>query len=89
MFPGLFQRIREAHHNIAVAIPTDFRQCFCMSKKELILDAIRQLPEDADYATAIEEIRIAQRIEEGERAADEGRVRRQEELRKLIRSWSP
>ena len=59
-----------------------------MSKKESILEAIRQLPEDADYSDAIQEIRIAQRIEEGERAADEGRVLRHEELRDLIRSWT-
>lgn len=59
-----------------------------MSKKEAILEVIRQLPEDTDYAAAIEEIRIAQRIEEGERAADQGRVRRHEDLRELIRSWT-
>jgi predicted transcriptional regulator len=59
-----------------------------MTKKESILEAIRQLPEDADFTDAIEEMRIAQRIEEGERAADEGRVKAHEEVRDLIRSWS-
>jgi predicted transcriptional regulator len=59
-----------------------------MSKKELIVDAIRRLPEGADFSDAIEEIRIIERIEEGEEAADEGRVRRHEEVRRLVRSWA-
>jgi predicted transcriptional regulator len=59
-----------------------------MSKKEMILDAIRQLPEDAEFGDAIEEILIIQRIEEGERAADKGQVRPHEEVRELIRSWT-
>lgn len=54
----------------------------------MIIDAIRQLPADANFSDAIEEIRIIQRIEEGERAADEGRVRAHEEVRQLIRSWT-
>jgi predicted transcriptional regulator len=58
-----------------------------MSQKESIIDAIRKLPEDAGFNEAIDEIRILQRIEEGEKAADEGRVRFHEEVRGLIRSW--
>ena len=58
-----------------------------MSKKESILNVLGQLPEDADFSDAIEEIKIVQRIEEGEQAADQGRVRRHEEIRELIRSW--
>ena len=59
-----------------------------MSRKESILDAIQRLPEDVDFAAAIEEIRILQRIEAAEKAADEGRVRNHEEARELIRSWT-
>jgi predicted transcriptional regulator len=58
-----------------------------MSQKESILDAIRKLPENAGFDEAIDEIRILQRIEEGEKAADEGRVRSHDEVRGLIRSW--
>jgi len=58
-----------------------------MSQKESIIDAIRKLPEDAGFNEAIDEIRILQRIEEGEKAADEGRVRSHEEVRGLIQSW--
>ncbi len=54
----------------------------------MMIDAIRQLPDDADFSNAIEEIRIIQRIEDSERAADEGRVRAQEDVRGLIRSWT-
>ena len=59
-----------------------------MSRKESILDAIHQLPDDVDFGAAIEEIRILQRIEAGEKAADEGKVRSHEEVRELIRSWT-
>ena len=59
-----------------------------MSRKESILDAIQRLPDDVDFDSAIEEIRILQRIETGEKAADEGRVRNHEEVRELIRSWA-
>jgi predicted transcriptional regulator len=59
-----------------------------MSKKDMILDAIRRLPEDADYTDTVQEIRILQRIEEGERAADEGQVWEHEDVRELIRSWT-
>lgn len=59
-----------------------------MSKKEQIMDAVGQLPEDAGFSDAIEEIRIMQRIEEGERAVADGRVRRHEDVRQLVRSWA-
>lgn len=58
-----------------------------MSKKEQIVNTIRGLPEDADFSDAIEEIRNIQRIEEGVKAANEGRVRRHEDVRQLVRSW--
>ena len=59
-----------------------------MSQKESILEAIRRLPDDTSFDEVIEEIRILQRIEEGEKAADEGRVRAHEDVRALIRSWA-
>lgn len=59
-----------------------------MSTKESILEVIQRLPEDVAFDDVIQEIRILQRIEEGERAAEEGRVRRHNEVRELIRSWA-
>ena len=59
-----------------------------MSQKESVLEAIRRLPEDSNFEDAIEEIRILKRIEEGERAADEGRVRPHSDVRGLIRAWA-
>jgi predicted transcriptional regulator len=58
-----------------------------MSTKESILDAIERLPDDVDFNAAIEEIRILQRIEEGEKAADQGRVHGHSEVRQRVRSW--
>jgi hypothetical protein len=57
-----------------------------MSHKESVLDAIRRLPEDIRFKDAIEEIRILQRIELGEKGADEGRVIPHEDVRAMIRS---
>jgi hypothetical protein len=65
-----------------------FWHCSTMSRKESILEAIQRLPEDVDFAAAIEEIRILQRIEAAEKAADESRVRNHGEVRELIRSWT-
>ena len=59
-----------------------------VSQKDSVLEAIRRLPEDIGFDDAIQEIRTLQRIEEGERAADEGRVRPHEDVRALIRSWA-
>lgn len=59
-----------------------------MSRQESILDAIHRLPDDLDFGAAIEEIRILQRTETAEKAADEGRVRNHEEIRELIQSWT-
>jgi hypothetical protein len=56
-----------------------------MSRKESIFDAIQRLPDDVDFRSPIEEIRILERIEAAEKAADEGRVRSHEEVRELIR----
>lgn len=59
-----------------------------MSQKDEVLAAIRQLPDDMEFRDAIEEIRVLARIREGERAADEGRVRPHEDVRALIRTWA-
>jgi predicted transcriptional regulator len=59
-----------------------------MSQKESALEAIRRLLDESKFDDAIEEIRILKRIEEGERAADEGRVRPHSDVRALVRSWA-
>ena len=75
-------------HQSAVAGPDILWHLCAMSRKESILDAIQRLPDDVDFRMAIEEIRILQRIEEAEKAADEGRVYGHEEVREMIRSWT-
>ena len=60
---------------------------FGVSLKQSILDAIRRLPDNATFDDAINAIEVLQRIEEGERAADEGRVRSHQDVRELIQSW--
>lgn len=59
-----------------------------MSQKDSILEAIRRLPDDAGFEEAIQEIRILRGIQEGEKAADEGRVTPHQDVRALIRTWA-
>lgn len=58
-----------------------------MSTKELVLDVLRQMPEDVSLEDVAEEIAILAAIERGERAAEEGRVITQEEAIKRSASW--
>lgn len=59
-----------------------------MTRKESVLDAIQRLPETMTYDDAIAAIKVLNRIERGERAANEGRVRPHEGIRVLIRTWA-
>jgi predicted transcriptional regulator len=45
-----------------------------MSDKELVIEALRQLPEDVTLEAISEEIAILAAIRRGEEAADAGRV---------------
>ena len=58
-----------------------------MTQKQSILEAIEQLPDGAEYDDAIRAIQTLQRIELGETAADQGKVRAHNEVRALIRTW--
>jgi anti-sigma-K factor RskA len=59
-----------------------------MSQKDSVFEVVRRLPEDMRFKDAIEEIRILERLEVGERAADESRMRSHEDVRSLIRKWA-
>jgi hypothetical protein len=55
-----------------------------VTTKQSILKAIDELPANASYGDAIRAIHTLKRIEIGELAADEGKVRPHEEVRALI-----
>jgi predicted transcriptional regulator len=59
-----------------------------MSSKELVIDALRKLPEDATLEEISEEIAVLAAIRRGEQAADEGRVVPHEEVKKRAGPWN-
>jgi predicted transcriptional regulator len=58
-----------------------------MSSKELVIEAVRKLPEDATLDEICEEIAILAAIRRGEQAADAGHVTPHEEVKKRLASW--
>ncbi len=59
-----------------------------MSNKELVLEAIRQMPEDITLEQISEEIAILAAIRRGEKAAEEGRLVPHDELKRRVASWT-
>jgi hypothetical protein len=59
-----------------------------MRPKDSILNAIRRLSDNIGFDDAIDEIRTLKKIELGERAADQRRVKPHTEVRAMIRSWA-
>jgi predicted transcriptional regulator len=59
-----------------------------MSDKDIVIEAVRKLPESATLNEISEEIAILAAIKRGEQAADEGRVVSHEEVKKRFAAWS-
>ncbi|MBY0527709.1 MAG: CopG family transcriptional regulator [Gemmataceae bacterium] len=59
-----------------------------MSNKELVVEAMRELPEEASFEEILEQIAILAAIRRGEADADAGRVISHEEVKKRIASWT-
>ncbi len=59
-----------------------------MSDKDIVIEALRKLPESATLTEISEEIAILAAISRGEKAADEGRVISHEEVKKRFAAWS-
>lgn len=58
-----------------------------MSNKELVIEALRKLPEDTTLEEISEEIAILAAIRRGEEAADAGKVIPHAEVKKRFTSW--
>ncbi len=56
-----------------------------MSDKEVVIEAIRRLPEDASLEEIAEEVRVLTAIRRGERDADAGRTIPHEEVKRRFR----
>ena len=58
-----------------------------MSNKEIVIEAIRQLPELASLEEIAEEVAVLAAIQKGERDADAGRTVSHEDVKKRLSSW--
>jgi predicted transcriptional regulator len=59
-----------------------------MSTKQMVLDAVKKLPEDATIEDINEQIEILAAIQRGIEAADEGRVVSHEEVKRRLATWT-
>ncbi len=59
-----------------------------MSNKELVVQAVQDMPDEATFAEILEQIAILAAIREGEEDADAGRVMSHEEIKKRISQWT-
>jgi predicted transcriptional regulator len=58
-----------------------------MSNKEVVIEAIRKLPEEATFQEIGDEIAMLAAIRRGEEAAHEGRVVPHEEVKRKVAAW--
>jgi predicted transcriptional regulator len=58
-----------------------------MSNKELVLEAVRGMPDEATIDQISEEIAILAAIRRGEEAADAGRLIPHEEVKQRLSKW--
>ena len=58
-----------------------------MSNKEIVLDAVRQMPDDASLDDIRERIAILAAIHHGVDDADSGKVVPHEEVKKRLATW--
>jgi predicted transcriptional regulator len=59
-----------------------------MSNKEMVIDAVRELPEEATLEDILEQIKILSALQRSAEAADAGQVIPQEEVKKKVASWN-
>lgn len=59
-----------------------------MSDKQAVLEAVRQMPDDATLLQISAELATLEAIRRGLRAADEGRVKSHEDLKRLVVEWT-
>ena len=58
-----------------------------MSNKELVIEVIRELPEEATIDDIAEHVALLAAIRRGENAADAGRVVSHDEVKRQAASW--
>ncbi len=58
-----------------------------MSDKQIVIDAIRKLPEDAKLDDIMANLELMARIREGHADAEAGRVVAHDQVKREFRSW--
>lgn len=58
-----------------------------MNDKEIVIDAVRKLPEDAKLDDILANLELLAKIREGHADADAGRVVPHEQIKREFRSW--
>lgn len=58
-----------------------------MSDKEAVIEAVRELPDEASFEEIAEHVVVMAALRRGEAAADAGRVIPHEELERRVASW--
>ncbi len=59
-----------------------------MSDKQAVIETVSRLPDNATLAEINEELATLEAVRRGVRAADEGRVKSHEEVKRLIVEWT-
>lgn len=59
-----------------------------MSDKQAVLEAVRQMPDDATLLQINAELATLEAIRRGLRAVDEGRVKSHEDVKRLVVEWT-
>ena len=59
-----------------------------MSNKEMVIDAVRELPEEATLEDILEQIKILSALQRSAEAADAGQVIPHEDVKKKVASWN-
>jgi predicted transcriptional regulator len=59
-----------------------------MSSKEMVIDAVRELPDEATLEEILEQVKILAALQRSAEDANAGRVVSHEEVKKRAASWS-
>jgi predicted transcriptional regulator len=59
-----------------------------MTAKELVIRTLKKLPDETSIEEILEEIEVLAAIQQGEDAADAGRVIPHEEVKNMVASWT-
>jgi predicted transcriptional regulator len=72
---------------LAVALPADFCQTSPMSDKQLALESIQRLPEDASMDAIAERVEFLAAVRKGLDAVERGEIVSHKEVKRQLATW--